>query len=201
MAVGEARISPVSCCDVSPMFRSFRFSSKIAVLAVAGLSLVLVSGCKNKGGSKVPRGMNQKQVEQQRDQVKESARLAGLLDLARADLAKGRYMSAMRRGEEALAKDDKNADAHVVIAAAHWRAGRLDESTEAFRKALALDAENYPAILGLGRNLQAVAKHGEALTLLDGLIANEGKGFKETPCDEEGQCSEGWCDTAPKTKM
>ncbi|TPV92963.1 MAG: hypothetical protein B7733_23095 [Myxococcales bacterium FL481] len=101
------------------------------------------------------------------------AESAGLIEVANGDLGRGRFVSARKRAEEALAADPNNADAYAVLGAAQWRAGRFAASTEAYRKAIELDANNFGANQGLGRNLQAAGKHSEAIELQDKLIATE----------------------------
>ena len=98
---------------------------------------------------------------------------AGLIEVANGDLSRGRFVSARKRAEEALAADPNNADAYAVLGAAQWRAGSYAASTEAYRKAVELDPNNFGANQGLGRNLQAAGKHSEAIALQDKLIATE----------------------------
>jgi len=144
-------------------------------------------------GTKIPKGKSQAEVDAERAEVVEAAKAQGLLDLANEDLGNGRYMSAIRRAEEALEADEKNADAHAILGAAKWRAGDVDASTAAFEKALEIDPKNFGAVEGLGRNLQAMGEHERALELQNALIATESEGFKEGPCNDDGTCDEGVC--------
>lgn len=107
------------------------------------------------------------------DAAQKKAESAGLIEVANGDLSRGRFVSARKRAEEALAADPNNADAYAVLGAAQWRAGSYAASTEAYRKAIELDANNFGANQGLGRNLQAAGKHDEAIALQDKLIATE----------------------------
>lgn len=166
----------------------------VASLAVSTL-LATLPACagSNEDGTKAPKGKSQAQVDAERAEAMEAAKAQGLLDLANEELGNGRYMSAIRRAEEALAADEKNADAHAIIGAAKWRAGDVEASTAAFEKALEIDPKNFGAAQGLGRNLQAMGDHARALELQDALIATESEGFKEGPCNEDGTCDEGVC--------
>jgi len=93
-----------------------------------------------------------------------------LIDLANKDLARGRWVSAKRRAEEALARDPSNADAHAVLGAAHWRGGDWSASTSALETALVHDPTNFGAAVALGRNLQAAGDHARAISLQDKLL-------------------------------
>ena len=172
-----------------------RLVTGMSVVAAAAM-LATVPACDKKGGAgtKNPnKGKSQEQVDKERKEIMEKAKLQGLVDLANEELGRGRFMSAMRRAEEALAENPNNADAHAIIGAAKWRAGDFEGSTEAFEKALEIDAKNFGAVQGLGRNLQASGDHTRALELQDGLIATESEGFTEKPCAEDGTCDEGVC--------
>ncbi len=172
-----------------------------APLALA-LSLTLVgTGCSKNKGTNAPdgSGKTQEQIDAERKATAERAEVEGLVGLANRDLAKGRYMSALRRADEALAVNPNNADAFSVRGAAYWRAGDFRKSTEAFEKALELDATNFGAIEGLGRNLQASGDHSRAISLQNTLIAKEAEGFVQTACSEDGACEIGFCNQ--ETKM
>lgn len=172
-----------------------RLASSVGVFAAATM-LASLPACGPKGGegTKAPGGgKSQAEVDAERAKVQEAAKAQGLLDLANDDLGNGRFVSAMKRAEEALAADAQNADAHAIIGAAQWRAGDIEASTAAFEKALEIDPNNFGAIQGLGRNLQATGDHTRAVELQDRLIATESEGFVEKPCDEDGACEEGVC--------
>ncbi len=101
------------------------------------------------------------------------ARTNELLRLANEDLAKGRYVSAAKRAEEALEKDANNADAYAILGTSSWRAGDFVASTAAYEKSVELDAKNFGGVLGLGRNLQAAGAHQRAIELLDVLVEDD----------------------------
>ena len=150
------------------------------------------------GGSsatEAPSGATQEQINAEREKVKQAAKVQGLVALANEDLDRGRYVSALKRADEALADNPDNANAYVVKGAAFWRAGAFTDSTAAYEKALELDAKNFAAIQGLGRNLQAAGDHTRALELQDQLIATESDGFPIRPC-VDGACTDGICDAS-----
>lgn len=101
------------------------------------------------------------------------ARSNELLRLANEDLAKGRYVSAAKRAEEALEKDANNADAYAILGRSSWRAGDFLASTAAYEKSVELDPKNFGGVLGLGRNLQAAGAHERAIELLDVLVVDD----------------------------
>lgn len=105
--------------------------------------------------------------------AKKEAKTQSLIDLANKDLASGRFVSAIKRADEALAENPSNADAHAVVGAARWRAGDFVGSTEAYEKALEADPQNFGAALGMGRNLQTLGRHTEAIELQDRILARE----------------------------
>ncbi len=94
-----------------------------------------------------------------------------LIELANHDLARGRWLSAKRRADDALLKDPNNADAHAVLGAAYWLSGDWTASTAAFTASLARDANNFGAAVALGRNLQAAGDLAGAIALQDRLLA------------------------------
>ena len=161
----------------------FALSSLASTVACAG----------NKASTETPAGLSQEEIDAQREKVVQAAKVQGLVGLANGDLDNGRYVSALRRADEALADNPDNPDAYVVKGAAYWRAGQPAESTEAYEKAVELDPKNFAAIQGLGRNLQATGQHARALELQDQLIAAESDGFSIRPC-VDGGCEEGICD-------
>lgn len=160
---------------LSPFVPSFPRALLAAGLA---LGLVAVPACgKNKKGTKGPI-TSQEDAAKKVDEARKTAKAAGLVDLANKDLENGRYVSAMKRAEEALKTDEKDADAYTVLGAARWRAGDFEGSTEAYRKAVEIDPKNFGGLLGLARNLQVSGQHAEAAKLQDALIAdkaNEGQ--------------------------
>lgn len=139
---------------------------------LCAVALAAVVGCgKNKAGSKAPGAAVD--LEAKAAEAKKAARVGSLVELANQDLQNGRYVSAAKRAEEALAENPQSADAYAVLGAARWRAGDFAGSTEAFEKALEFDATNFGAIVGLGRNLQAAGKLEEAIEVQDRLLAKE----------------------------
>ena len=155
--------------------RPFRIASLASrAVTLATLAALALPACGKKGGAgtKSPEDV-QAAAQAQADAAKKKARANSLLELANEDLGKGRYVSASKRAEEALAANPDNADAHAVLGAARWRAGDFEGSTDAYRKALAADPTHFGANLGLGRNLQAMGKHAEAIELQDKLLAKE----------------------------
>ncbi|MFV8750717.1 tetratricopeptide repeat protein [Nannocystaceae bacterium ST9] len=179
--------------------RTFSLRSAFGPLA---LGLVLaVSGCAGKqGGTASPRGKSKADVEAEKEKAAEIAKIQGLIELANADLGNGRYVSARKRAEEALAEDPNNADAYVVLGAAEWRAGEFESSTEAFRKAIEIDPKNFGAAIDLSRNLRAMSQYDEALKVLEPVIAAEGEGFASKACESLQDCVDagGWCHPTEK---
>lgn len=156
--------------------------------------LAMTTSCKGKG-SVSPQAAVKQMSEADREKAREEAKAQGLLELANADLGKGRYVSARERAQEALKSDANNADAYAVLGAAEWRAGNFIASTEAYEKSVELDPNNFGALLGLARNRQAQGNHAQAIELADQLISTEGKGWTPKACGEGNSCEEGWCDT------
>lgn len=107
------------------------------------------------------------------DDASQRARTATWVELANGDLARGRYRSAIRRAEAALAENAQSPDAHTVLGAAHWRAGDVEASTAAYETALAHEPLHFGATLGLGRNLQARGALERAAALQDPLLAQD----------------------------
>jgi tetratricopeptide (TPR) repeat protein len=161
---------------LSPKSSSLRSTSRILALGVSlGLSLA-APGCKKNKDSDAPGGSgaaSKAEVDKKIADAKKEAKVAGLVDLANKDLGNGRYISAAKRADEALAENPDNADAYAVLGAAKWRAGQFVASTDAYRKALELDAKNFGASLGLARNLQAIGQHEEAIALQNALLADD----------------------------
>ena len=160
----------------SPRLSFLRAAARtVATLSVAaGLSLT-APACKKNKESNAPGegGDSLSDVEKRIEEAKKDAKVAGLVDLANKDLGNGRYISAAKRADEALAENPDNADAFAVLGAAKWRAGDFEASTSAYRKALELDPKNFGAALGLARNLQTVGGHEEAIKLQDALLADD----------------------------
>jgi tetratricopeptide (TPR) repeat protein len=145
----------------------------LGALALA-CSFATVPACKSQKGTKGPgRGPSAEEIEEKIEEQKRRAKANTLIDIANADLAEGRYVSARRRAEEALQANPDDSDAHAVLGAAHWRAGDYAASTSALEKAIELDPTNYGASLGLARNLQAAGQHRRAIELCDALIAED----------------------------
>lgn len=165
------------------------------------LALPATSGCAKKGeGTTSPTGKSKEDIEAGKADAANRAKVAELIVLANEDLDSGRYISALRRGEQALADNPDNPNAHVVIGAAQWRAGDFDASTAALRKAVELDPSNYGAAVALARNLRASGQFTESLGVLAPAIEAESKGFEGHECAELQDCEDvgGWCDTQAK---
>lgn len=155
-----------------------RCLSRTLVLGAAIAATLSLGACKTKGGETetpgdsgtTPEDLDKKIKAAQRD-----AKVASLIDLANADLQNGRYVSATRLAENALADDANNADAYAVLGAARWRAGDFVGSTDAFEEALSLDANNYGATLRLARNYQALGRDPDAIAILDRVLKDDPK--------------------------
>ena len=180
-----------------PSIRSF-----LAPLTLGLLLAGSATGCKKTtaDGTKVPKGKSKDEVENEQKAAAKNAKVNELVRLANEDLELGRYVSARKRGEEALADNPNNADAYVVIGAADWRAGDFAASTEALRKAIELDPKNYGGAVALARNLRASGQFEEAITVLEPAIAAESDGFDARACENFEDCEEvgGWCDSTAK---
>jgi tetratricopeptide (TPR) repeat protein len=179
--------------------RTFSLRSAFGPLAL-GLLLALTGCAGKKGGTASPRGKSKADVEAEQDKAALQAKTQGLIELANTDLGNGRYVSARKRAEEALAADPKNADAYTVLGAAEWRAGNFESSTEAFRKAIEIDPKNFGAGVALSRNLRAMGQFDESLKVLEPVIASEGEGFTSKQCQALEDCVEsgGWCHPTEK---
>lgn len=134
------------------------------------LTLVAVSGCKKKPTTPPTVGGP---TADETDALVAEAKAATLIDLANKDLESGRYMSAIRRADEALATDDKNADAYAILGAAKWRQGDFSASSAAYESALEIDAKNFGAVLGFARNLQAQGQHKRAIEIQTVLVDDD----------------------------
>ncbi|MEM6295027.1 MAG: hypothetical protein AAGA54_27390 [Myxococcota bacterium] len=148
--------------------------TRVGVAALA-LTLAVVPACKKSKGTDAPGGGGGGAAasdDKTADLVK-AAKSNKLIELANADLAKGRYVSAAKRAEEALAENDGNADAYAILGAARWRSGDFVGSSEAYEKSIGIDNKNFGAVLGYGRNLQAAGQHVRALELQDALLADD----------------------------
>ena len=149
--------------------------TRFGIVALA-LTLAAAPACGKKSkGSDVPgsTGGSKPDPDSTAGKMVEKARTNELIRLANDDLSKGRYISAAKRAEEALAADEENADAYAILGASRWRAGDFAKSTEAYEKAVALDPKNYGAVLGLARNLQAEGNYLRAVELQDALLADD----------------------------
>jgi tetratricopeptide (TPR) repeat protein len=177
-----------------PSFRS--------VLTPISLGLILaLSACKKTDdGTKVPRGMSKDDVEAEKTKVQTQAKVNQLIVQANEALGAGRYVTARKIAEDALAENPDNADAYVVLGAASWRAGDFDASTAALRKAMELDPTNFGGGVALARNLRAASQYDESLAVLEPVIAAEGADFQGKSCEQLEDCEElgGWCDTEAK---
>lgn len=158
---------------VQPRF-SILASRRLPVAALA-LALLALPACGKKGeGTASPDGgMSAEDVKADIAKAKQEAKVSELIQLANKDLANGRYVSAAKLADEAIAENPDNADAYAVLGASRWRAGDFDGSNDAYRQALELDEKNYGAAVGLARNLQTGGKHLEAAALQDKLLAED----------------------------
>ncbi len=173
------------------------FASAFAPIAL-GL-VVAVSGCAGKNKAAGPRGKSKEEIEKGTIAAGTEAKKATLIDLANSDLANGRYISARKRAEEALALDPNNADAHAIIGVSHWRAGDYAASNESLRKALELDPKNFGAAVALARNLRAISAFDESLKVLEPAIAAENEGVASKQCKSLEDCVEvGYCHPVEK---
>jgi tetratricopeptide (TPR) repeat protein len=146
---------------------STMFIGLLAMGSVAGLT-----GCSKKGGgSNTPGGKSKEDVEAEKAKAKAAAKVNTLIVQANEALVAGRYVTARKIAEDALAENPDNADAYVVLGAAAWRAGDFDASTAALRKAMELDPKNFGGGVALSRNLRAASQYQEALTVLEPVIA------------------------------
>ncbi|MGB1276499.1 MAG: tetratricopeptide repeat protein, partial [Nannocystaceae bacterium] len=103
------------------------------------------------------------------------AKSQALVDLANEKLRAGKYQAAREMAEDALKKDDNNADAHAVLGAASFRAGDIEASNAGYKEALEIEPKNFGALLGMARNLQAVGDHKGAIELCDRALAQDAK--------------------------
>jgi tetratricopeptide (TPR) repeat protein len=144
-------------------------------VAALALTLALAPACKKNKGTDAPDsgGSSAPAPGSAAEDLVKKAQTNELIRLANEDLSKGRYVSAAKRAEEALASDEANADAYAILGASRWRAGDFVGSTEAYEKAVELDAKNFGAVFGLIRNLQAKGDHNRAIELADGLLADD----------------------------
>lgn len=146
-------------------------------IAALALTLAVVPACNKKSkGTEAPGGDGGAAAasdDSESGDLVRKARSNELIRLANDDLAKGRYVSAAKRAEEALESDEANADAYAILGASRWRAGDFVGSTQAYEKAVELDAKNFGAVLGLGRNLQAAGAHTRAIEIQDALLADD----------------------------
>ncbi|KIG13593.1 hypothetical protein DB30_07924 [Enhygromyxa salina] len=177
-----------------PSFRS--------VLTPITLGLILsLSACKKTSdGTKVPRGMSKEEVEAEKKKATTTAKVNQLIVQANDALGAGRYVTARKIAEDALAENPNNADAYVVLGAASWRAGDFNASTEALRKAMELDPANFGGAVALARNLRAASLYEESLAVLEPVIASENDNFQGKSCEQLEDCEDlgGWCDTEAK---
>jgi len=149
----------------------------LRALSVASLVIALAA-CGKKGEETNSPGEKGSSVADQDAKLAEAklkAKSDTLIDQANADLQRGRYVSARKKADDALAVDSNNADAFAVLGAAHWRAGDYEASTKAFKEAIEIDKANFGALLGLARNYQAAGKHKEANELADQAAGGDAK--------------------------
>lgn len=152
------------------MSRSLR-----ALTFVSALALVAACGKKTDGTSN-PDGGGGGSIGAEQDakikKAKDEAKTATLVEQANADLAKGRYVSARNKANEALAVNPNDAHAYAVLGASHWRAGDFEASMKAYKEALELEKGNFGATIGLSRCLQVLGDHKGAIATIDSLPAD-----------------------------
>ena len=126
-----------------------------------------------------------------------ATKAATLVDLANTELGHGRYQSARKRAEEALASNPKNVQAHAILGQAKMREGDYDAALEAFKNGSEIDPADFSNAIAYARALQMRGSHEEAIAVLDAQIASESKGWVEKECDASSQCTDGGiCDQA-----
>ncbi|MEE9386741.1 MAG: tetratricopeptide repeat protein [Nannocystaceae bacterium] len=155
----------------APQMRNLNWRSCAATLLTVAMAIAVAACAKDKAATTPPA-----ETGSGGGSAVDAAKLAetaGLIEVANIDLGNGRFVSARKRAEEALAADPNNADAYAVLGAAQWRAGKYAASTEAYQKAVDLDPNNFGANQGLGRNLQVAGQHEDAIKLQDKLIKLE----------------------------
>jgi tetratricopeptide (TPR) repeat protein len=126
-------------------------------------------------GDDVKDGQLSSELDAKNKASKDKAKTNTLISLANEDLARGRYVSARAKANDALAVNPNNADAFAVLGASYWRGGDFDASTKAYKEAIELDRNNFGALLGLARNYQALGNHKEALELADVVLKDNAK--------------------------
>jgi tetratricopeptide (TPR) repeat protein len=162
-------------------------------------SVTGLAGCSKKGDdTNTPGGRSKEDVEAEKAKAKATAKVNTLIVQANEALGAGRYVSARKIAEDALAENPDNADAYVVLGAAEWRAGDFDESTASLRKAMELDPKNFGGGVAFSRNLRAASQYQEALAVLEPVIAAEGDGFQASRDAEDCEVVAGWC-TPPRS--
>jgi tetratricopeptide (TPR) repeat protein len=147
-------------------------SGRLGLVCLA-LTVAVVPACKKGKKSKNPKEPQDRVEERFVEEAVSKAKSSKLIEIANADLKNGRYVSATRRAEEALAENPENADAHAILGAARWRAGDYAGSTAAYEKSLEHDPKNFGASLGLARNLAAAGNHARAIELQEALLAED----------------------------
>ncbi len=149
-------------------------SPRLSLLVVA-LGLVAMPACKKKGKGGSNPEQTKEQLEAKISEAKKAAKASELVVQANKDLEVGRYVSAMKKAQEALAAEPNDADAYAVFGAAHWRAGDPEASTESFRKSLEIDPKNFGGGIGLGNSLQSKGQFAEAAKVQEGFIKDDPK--------------------------
>ncbi|MEZ4450726.1 MAG: tetratricopeptide repeat protein [Nannocystaceae bacterium] len=150
------------------MFRSLR-----ALTFVSAVFLAAACGKKPEGGTATPEeGSIGAAQDAKIKKAKDEAKTATLIEQANADLAKGRYVSARNKANEALAVNPNDAHAYAVLGASHWRAGDFEASMKAYKEALELEKGNFGATIGLARCLQVLGDHKGAIEVIDALPAD-----------------------------
>ena len=175
--------------------------SSRSLLAPLSLGLILaLTGCKKDGGTNTPSGMSEEEVATKKKAAEANAKVNALILQANEALSVGRYVTARKIAEDALAENPDNANAYVVLGAANWRAGDFDASTQALRQAMELEPSNFGGGIALSRNLRAMSQYEESLAVLEPLIAAESEGFEAKSCEALEDCEDvaGWCDTTAK---
>ena len=144
-------------------------SLRIALVALA-LGLAALPACKGKKSTnpgepktRLEKGIVGKKVSK--------ARIDELVRQANVDLRAGRWLSAVKKAEDALAENPNNPIAYAVLGKAYWRGGDPAKSEESFEKALELDENEYGAGIGLAEYRRRAGDFPGAIELLKKISA------------------------------
>jgi tetratricopeptide (TPR) repeat protein len=95
---------------------------------------------------------------------------AVLVNIGTVHLMAGAHGPARAAFEAALAIDGGLAKAENSLAVIASREGRLEEAVERWRRAAALDPQDYQALFNLGATLRRLGRAGEARPFLEGYL-------------------------------